>query len=215
MYLDPAVVRRALEASGEGADAVQRLLAAAAGDEFSAAIGAPGLVELIDWAPAGGDGPGGRPAGEGAAPGLAAARVAARTLRVLPLTAYEVFLAADLVRTYPGLPSRAALHVAIMLNNGELEVVSDDTVFDQVSEIRRIPPARLGRALARRRPSGGGGGADAAGGRAAGAAGEGRGPASQPGSAPAGVSASPVPSGGEATGGEARAVTRSTEAGGA
>lgn len=165
MYLDPAVVRRALEAPGDASAALQELVglggaplpqagaphprADASLSPGVAAIGAPGLVELVDW-----DGEGG--AERPSPPGLAAARAAVRALRVLPLTAYEVFLAADLVRTYPELPSRAALHVAIMLNNGELELVSDDPAFDQVSEIRRIPPARVAKTLARRRTGAGG-----------------------------------------------------------
>lgn len=163
MYLDPAVVRRALGTPGEEAEAFRALLgggnaslppANASLPPFAAATGALGLVELIDWE---GSQPGERSGreGEGAPerrspPVLAAARLAARTLRVLPLTAYDVFLAADLARIYPGLPSRAALHVAIMLNNGELELVSDDTAFDQVSEIRRIPPVQVAKILARR-----------------------------------------------------------------
>lgn len=132
MYVDPEVVRRAHERSGDEGAPLAPLL------EAQPAIGAPGLVELVGW-----DGAG--------PPALGAARLAARAFRVLPLTAYEVFLAADLVRNYPGLPSRAALHVAIMLNHGELEIVSDDAVFDRVPEVRRVPTARLAQRLGRRR----------------------------------------------------------------
>ncbi len=153
MYLDPAVVRRALEAPGEASGALQ-VLVGASGEAGAATTGALGLVELIGWEGSrSGECSGSEGQGEGerrAPPALAAARVAARTLRVLPLTAYDVFLAADLARAYPGLPSRAALHVAIMLNNGELELVSEDAAFDQVSEIRRIPPAKVAETLARR-----------------------------------------------------------------
>ncbi|MHB8654631.1 MAG: type II toxin-antitoxin system VapC family toxin [Terriglobia bacterium] len=59
---------------------------------------------------------------------------------LLAMTRDDVVGACDLLRRYPRLSVRDAVHVATMLQNGLTTVVSVDSDFDQVSEIRRVAP---------------------------------------------------------------------------
>lgn len=59
---------------------------------------------------------------------------------LLAVTREDVVGACDLLRRYPRLPIRDAVHVATMPRNGQATVVSLDSDFDQVSEIRRVAP---------------------------------------------------------------------------
>ncbi len=62
---------------------------------------------------------------------------------LLAVTRGDVASACDLLRTYPRLSVRDAVHAGTMLRNGLKTVVSVDADFDQVSEIRRVAPGAL------------------------------------------------------------------------
>lgn len=62
---------------------------------------------------------------------------------LLAVTRDDVLGACELLRQYPRLSVRDAIHVATMLRNGLNTVVSVDTDFDQVSEIRRVAPGAV------------------------------------------------------------------------
>ena len=59
---------------------------------------------------------------------------------LLAVTRDDVAGACELLRQYPRLSVRDAVHVGTMLRNGLKTVVSVDSDFDQVSEIRRVAP---------------------------------------------------------------------------
>jgi len=59
---------------------------------------------------------------------------------LLAVTRDDVVEACELLRHYPGLSVRDAVHVGTMLRNGLKTIVSVDHDFDQVSEIRRVAP---------------------------------------------------------------------------
>jgi len=59
---------------------------------------------------------------------------------LLAVTRDDVVGACQLLRQYPRLSVRDAVHVGTMLRNGLKTVVSVDSDFDQVSEIRRVAP---------------------------------------------------------------------------
>ncbi len=62
---------------------------------------------------------------------------------VLPVSKEDVVRAARLSLQYPGLPSRDLLHLAAMLNHGIPAILSADTHFDRVAEVRRMDPAEF------------------------------------------------------------------------
>jgi uncharacterized protein len=59
------------------------------------------------------------------------------------VTRDDVVGACELLRQYPGLSVRDAVHVGTMLRNGLETMVSVDSDFDQVSQIRRVAPAAV------------------------------------------------------------------------
>lgn len=59
---------------------------------------------------------------------------------VLPITHALMRRVPDLVRRYPTLSARDVIHVATCVHEGIAEIISTDRGFDQVSELRRIPP---------------------------------------------------------------------------
>jgi len=59
---------------------------------------------------------------------------------VHPLSAGDMRAALDLVDRHPELPTRDALHAATALTHGLTTVVSADTDFDTIGELRRIDP---------------------------------------------------------------------------
>jgi uncharacterized protein len=61
---------------------------------------------------------------------------------VLPVTLQDTDSALGLLKQYPPITSRDALHAATMLNNGIKEILSTDPHFDLIAGIRRIDPAR-------------------------------------------------------------------------
>ncbi|MEO5884922.1 MAG: type II toxin-antitoxin system VapC family toxin [Candidatus Limnocylindrales bacterium] len=59
---------------------------------------------------------------------------------VLPITHALMRRAPDLAKRYPALSARDLIHVATCIHEGIREIISTDRGFDQVSELRRIPP---------------------------------------------------------------------------
>lgn len=59
---------------------------------------------------------------------------------VLPVRSEEVFLAEALLKTYPEIPPRDLLHVAVMRLNGVQEILSADKDFDSIEGIKRLDP---------------------------------------------------------------------------
>jgi hypothetical protein len=59
---------------------------------------------------------------------------------VLPVTRQDTDQALALMKKYPDITSRDAIHAATMMNNHIREIISTDPHFDLISEIRRIPP---------------------------------------------------------------------------
>jgi len=62
---------------------------------------------------------------------------------LLAVTRDDVAEACELLRRYPRLSVRDAVHLGTMLRNGLRTVVSVDSDFDQVSEIQRIEPSAI------------------------------------------------------------------------
>jgi hypothetical protein len=62
---------------------------------------------------------------------------------LLAVTRDDVAGACELLRRYPQLSVRDAVHVGTMLQNGLRTIVSVDSDFDQVSEIRRVDPSTV------------------------------------------------------------------------
>jgi len=59
---------------------------------------------------------------------------------VLPVTQSDIEYALRLIPSYPTLPARDLLHVAVMLNNDITQILSADAHFDQVEEVERLDP---------------------------------------------------------------------------
>jgi uncharacterized protein len=59
---------------------------------------------------------------------------------VLPVTLQDTDRALDLLKQYPQITSRDAIHAATMLNNGIKEILSANSHFDLIPGIRRIDP---------------------------------------------------------------------------
>ena len=59
---------------------------------------------------------------------------------LLPVTRADTLGACDLIRRYPRLSVRDAIHAATMLRNGLRQLISVDEDFDQIPEIRRVEP---------------------------------------------------------------------------
>jgi len=57
-----------------------------------------------------------------------------------PVTRDDVLEACELLERYPRLPVRDAIHAATILRNGLARMVSVDTDFDQIPDIRRVEP---------------------------------------------------------------------------
>jgi predicted nucleic acid-binding protein len=59
---------------------------------------------------------------------------------VLPITHALMRRVPDLARRYPTLGARDLVHVATCVHEGITKIISADRAFDQVAELRRIPP---------------------------------------------------------------------------
>lgn len=72
-----------------------------------------------------------------------AAKITALFPGLLPITRDDISAAVDLLRKYPALPVRDAIHAASMIQSGVKTIVSVDSDFDLISEIRRLEPRSL------------------------------------------------------------------------
>lgn len=74
-----------------------------------------------------------------------AVRLARDTLKLFPaaltVTGPDLSAACDFIERYPGLPTRDAIHVAVMRVNGLDRIVTADRHFDGVEGIRRLDPS--------------------------------------------------------------------------
>jgi uncharacterized protein len=61
---------------------------------------------------------------------------------IFPVTLQDTDRALELLKQYPQITSRDAIHTATMLNNGIKEILSADPHFDLIAGIRRIDPTR-------------------------------------------------------------------------
>jgi predicted nucleic acid-binding protein len=59
---------------------------------------------------------------------------------ILPFTRREVEKMIDLTAIHAALPTRDLVHLAIMINHDLTHIISVDTHFDQVEEIKRVDP---------------------------------------------------------------------------
>jgi uncharacterized protein len=63
---------------------------------------------------------------------------------MLPVTREDMIAAAGLIRRYPGLSVRDAVHAATMQRAGISEVISVDIDFDLIAGLRRLDPSQFG-----------------------------------------------------------------------
>lgn len=59
---------------------------------------------------------------------------------ILPVTENQTARSLDLLVRHPGLPARAALHVATMEARGVVRLLSADRHFDQIDSVTRVDP---------------------------------------------------------------------------
>ena len=79
---------------------------------------------------------------------MALGEMAYRSLVQICLTVFLVTLqdtakALELLKTDRGISSRDAIHAATMLNNGLKKILSTDSHFDRIPEIKRIDPTKF------------------------------------------------------------------------
>jgi predicted nucleic acid-binding protein len=70
-----------------------------------------------------------------------ASHVSSLFTEMLPVTRGDIQKACELLRLYPGLAVRDAIHAATMIQNGIHQIISVDEDFDQIRGIRRIDPS--------------------------------------------------------------------------
>jgi uncharacterized protein len=61
---------------------------------------------------------------------------------ILPVTLQDTDRALELLKLYPQITSRDAIHAATMLNNGIKEILTVDPHFDLIAGIRQVDPGR-------------------------------------------------------------------------
>jgi hypothetical protein len=61
-------------------------------------------------------------------------------VEILPVTLHDMDLALELLKKYPDITARDAVHAATMIHHNIKEIFSADSHFDLIPEIRRIPP---------------------------------------------------------------------------
>ena len=64
------------------------------------------------------------------------------TRRILPIDELDVHLARRLAEQYPALSPRDLIHLAVMIRYELPEIISADTGFDAVTQVRRIDPLK-------------------------------------------------------------------------
>ena len=62
--------------------------------------------------------------------------------KIFPVKVEDTDKALELLRSYPSITTRDAIHAATMINNGIKQILSTDFHFDVISEIKRIDPAK-------------------------------------------------------------------------
>ena len=62
--------------------------------------------------------------------------------RILPIGEMDVHLARRLAERYPSLSLRDLIHLAVMIRNELPDIISADTGFDAVTQVRRIDPLK-------------------------------------------------------------------------
>jgi len=63
--------------------------------------------------------------------------------RILPIEDADVQQARFLAQQHPGLSPRDVIHLAVMKRYGVMEILTADTAFDKIEQVRRIDPARF------------------------------------------------------------------------
>ena len=58
---------------------------------------------------------------------------------LLPITRADMLTACDLLERYPGIPTRDAVHAASVLNNGLSAIITADSHFKDLAEVRYVP----------------------------------------------------------------------------
>lgn len=61
----------------------------------------------------------------------------------LPVTLADIERARALIFSYPQVPARDLLHVAVMLNNQLTRILTVDRHFDSLTEVERVTPDKL------------------------------------------------------------------------
>lgn len=64
-------------------------------------------------------------------------------ISVFPVTLAETDRALELMKATPSITSRDAIHAAAMISNGIKEIISTDSHFDFIPEVKRIDPRHL------------------------------------------------------------------------
>ncbi len=64
-------------------------------------------------------------------------------ISVFPVTLAETETALELMKATPSITSRDAIHAATMINNGIKEIMSTDTHFDLIPQIKRVDPEKI------------------------------------------------------------------------
>jgi predicted nucleic acid-binding protein len=62
---------------------------------------------------------------------------------VLGVSLEDIRVARNLLASYPKLPARDLIHVAVMLNNGVTRIISADRHFDEVPQVLRLDPVSI------------------------------------------------------------------------
>jgi predicted nucleic acid-binding protein len=60
---------------------------------------------------------------------------------ILPVTKEDVFLAQSILAQNAKLPTRDGIHAAVAIRNNIVSIVSFDTDFDMISDVKRIQPS--------------------------------------------------------------------------
>ena len=63
-------------------------------------------------------------------------------IHVFPVMLRDTDKALDLLKSYPFITSRDAIHAATMINNGIKQIISTDNHFDFIPAIKRINPGK-------------------------------------------------------------------------
>jgi predicted nucleic acid-binding protein len=62
---------------------------------------------------------------------------------IFPVRVVDTDKALEILKRVNGITSRDAVHAATMMNHGVKEIISTDSHFDLIHEIKRIDPSKL------------------------------------------------------------------------